>query len=437
MQNLGTTHDSSARARRTRRIFVYTVATLVFLVISIGLLIGLRPLLLPFILGVFLAYLFKPLANRFRGSTFTKYARLMLFFGFLSAITYWSAALIKSSLPNEQEKLELKVRLQYRINERYKIWMGLTEGGTGNLIYKFFGEELDPLRKRIIDYVRLNDGERKKFLLYNNRGNSDRPESHRYYQYYLANLKSQKIDIEKIKAMAKDASPDLNNSVMTAQGEKASENHFASFLGSLSHWLIFPLAFIFILLDRGQIVHFFMSLIPNRYFELTHTMLENVDDALGKYIRGTMMECGLVGLTLIIGFYLCGVELKVAVLIGTIGGITNAIPFVGTFMACFIGAAYALIAENVHPWLPFINENNLMLAVIAVVLIAHLIDNAVYQPLVVGSAVNIHPLVVIMGVFGGSIMFGFAGLIFAIPTIVILKVVTQTLFTGLKDYRII
>jgi predicted PurR-regulated permease PerM len=180
-----------------------------------------------------------------------------------------------------------------------------------------------------------------------------------------------------------------------------------------------------------------MGLIPNRYFELTHTVVEHVDEALGKYIRGTMLECLLVGLTLIIGFYLCGIEFKIAFMIGAIGGLTNAIPFVGTFIACIIGAVYSLIAENIDPLLPFVNENNLMIAVIAVVMIAHLLDNAIFQPLVVGSAVNLHPLVVILGVFGGSLMFGFAGLIFAIPTIVVLKVVTETFFTGLKDYRII
>jgi len=130
-------------------------------------------------------------------------------------------------------------------------------------------------------------------------------------------------------------------------------------------------------------------------------------------------------------------EFKIAFLIGAIGGLTNAIPFVGTFIACLIGAAYSLIAEHVDSFLPFINENNLMIAVVGVVIIAHLLDNAIYQPLVVGSAVNIHPLVVILGVFGGSMMFGFAGLIFAIPSIVILKVVTETFFTGLKEYRII
>lgn len=202
-------------------------------------------------------------------------------------------------------------------------------------------------------------------------------------------------------------------------------------------WLIFPLAFMFILLDKGQIIHFFMRTVPNRYFELAYTVVENVDEALGRYIRGTIIECLLVGLTLIIGFYLSGMDFKIALVIGLVGGITNAIPFVGTFIACIVGAAYSLIAEDIHPLLPFINHDSLLLAVLAVVMITHLLDNAIYQPLVVGSAVDIHPLAVVLGVFGGSMMFGFAGLIFAIPSIVVIKVVTETLFSGLKDYRII
>lgn len=423
---------NESRARQYRRIIVYTLATLFFTALFIGLLYGLRPMLLPFVLGAFLAYLFKPLVNSFRGSTLTKYFRAGALLLFVGSILYWSAAFIKASLPDEREKLQLKVRLQYRLNERYKNWMGLSGDGKGNFIYKTFGKEFDELKKRAVDFVKMTDDERKRFLRYHLDGVAGNEVTARYYEYYLANLKSQKVDIDNLKAQAGEGS-----AVSVKSSDNGEISALTNMLHLFSHWIILPLAFIFILLDKGQIVHFFMRLIPNRYFELTHAVIEKVDEALGKYIRGTMLECLLVGLTLIVGFFLCGVELKVAVLIGMIGGLTNAVPFVGTFIACIIGVVYSLIAENVNPLLPFINENNLMLAVVAVVMLAHLLDNAIFQPLVVGNAVNIHPLVVVLSVFGGSLMFGFAGLIFAIPSIVILKVVTETLFAGLKNYRII
>jgi len=442
------------RARKFRRLIVYSLAGLFFALLSIGLFVGLKPLLLPFILGAFLAYLFKPLANSFKGPWAIKYARAAAFLFIVGSSLYYGTKMIKESLPTGIQKIELKVRLQYRFNERYLAWMGLQDNDKGNFIYKSLGPELDPFKKKIVEYLRLTDEERKQFLVYHQQTETKNKtaaagdevvneKADRYYQYYLANLKAAKIDIENLSKQAKDEAAAKSDTVVAGSTNSdlpkngSQKSNLAALAYTLTNWIIFPLAFIFILLDRGQIIHFFMRLIPNRYFELTHAVIEKVDDALGKYIRGTIIQCSLVGLTLILGFYLCGIELKIAILIGVIGGITNAIPFVGAFIACVIGAIYSLIAENITPILPFINENNLMLAVIGVVAFANLLDNALYQPLVVGSAVNIHPLVVIIGVFGGSIMFGFAGLIFAIPAIVIFKVVTETFFQGLKDYRII
>jgi len=74
------------------------------------------------------------------------------------------------------------------------------------------------------------------------------------------------------------------------------------------------------------------------------------------------------------------------------------------------------------------------MTVIAIVLC---LDNIVFQPIVLGGAVNLHPLVVIVGIMGASMLFGMAGVLLAIPTIVVLKVVIQHTFRGLKDYRII
>jgi len=423
----------ATRSRKLRQIVVYTLSALIFTLLIIGLLYGLRPMLLPLVLGGFLAYLFKPIANSFRGSAVTKYARAGVLLIGVGSILYWGVTAARSSLPNESQKLQLKVRMQYRLNERYKNWMGLGEGSGGNFIYRTLGKEFDELKKRAIEYVQLNEDERKRFIYLHDDVDTENQISDRYFNYYIENLKTNRIDIEKLKALNKD----LPQAAVTAGAAQSEIHTLAIIMQTFTHWIIMPLSFIFILMDRGQIMHFFMRLVPNRYFELAYTMIENVDNALGKYIRGTMVECLLVGLTLAIGFFLCGMEFKVAVLIGAIGGITNAIPFVGTFIALIVGASYSLIAENISPILPFINENNLMIAIGGVVMVAHLLDNAIYQPLVVGSAVNIHPLVVIIGVFGGSLMFGFAGLIFAIPTIVVTKVVTETFFTGLKDYRII
>jgi hypothetical protein len=51
-------------------------------------------------------------------------------------------------------------------------------------------------------------------------------------------------------------------------------------------WILAPLIFIFLGFDNGQIRRYFIGLVPNRYFELSLTLLDRLDNAIGKYLRG-------------------------------------------------------------------------------------------------------------------------------------------------------
>src|SRR5690606_24915672 len=113
----------------------------------------------------------------------------------------------------------------------------------------------------------------------------------------------------------------------------------------LTVWMLAPIIFLFLGFDNGQMRRYFIGLVPNRYFELSLTVMDMLDDAIGKYLRGTLAECALVGLTLTLGFFLLGIPFGIAVVIGVISGLVNAIPFLGTVIGMIIGLGYALIAE--------------------------------------------------------------------------------------------
>jgi predicted PurR-regulated permease PerM len=162
-----------------------------------------------------------------------------------------------------------------------------------------------------------------------------------------------------------------------------------------------------------------------------------LDNAIGKYLRGTLMECSLVGLTLCLGLILLGSPVGIAIAIGLVCGLVNAIPMLGTVIALVICLGYALIAENVDPLIPGLDPSNLPLYVVILVGITHVLDDVIFQPFVLGSAVNIHPLVVVVAIIGGSLIMGLWGMLFAIPTVVVVKTVAETLFKELKDYRIV
>ena len=150
-----------------------------------------------------------------------------------------------------------------------------------------------------------------------------------------------------------------------------------------------------------------------------------------------MTECFLVGLTLCLGLILLGIPVGPAVAIGLISGLVNAIPWLGTVIALVICLSYALIAENITPLIPGLNPDNLPLYVLILVGITRVLDDVLFQPFVLGSAVNVHPLVVVVAIIGGSLIMGLWGMVFAIPTVVVVKTAVETLFKELKDYRII
>jgi predicted PurR-regulated permease PerM len=75
--------------------------------------------------------------------------------------------------------------------------------------------------------------------------------------------------------------------------------------------------------------------------------------------------------------------------------------------------------------------------VVVAVAFAELLKNVVYEPIVLGGAVNLHPLVVVLGVVGGGMLFGPAGMFLAIPTITVVKVIVASSARNLKAYGLI
>ena len=109
----------------------------------------------------------------------------------------------------------------------------------------------------------------------------------------------------------------------------------------------------------------------------------------------------------------------------------------GTAVALLGGLAYALLTEEIHPVLPMVNVGNFVFWVVAAVGVAEVLKNIFFEPFVLGGAVKLHPLVVVIGVVGGGILFDLVGLLLAIPTITIVKVSISSTARQLKVYGLV
>jgi len=423
--------EKKEKERKSRRQLVQIGFLLSTFALIVFLLVKLKALLLPIVVGALLAYLFRPVKDRFRVSWLPHELRVLTLFACVGLVLFMAINQTRKMIPDERQKLELKVRLKYKVNEKYQEVVGGGKGEkhlgpVGSLISKEIGPAMDQLNK-LLD---LDTDEAELFLKYRNGYKGQEPISDRFFEYFQANQTTS------IYTPPAPRDPSSVKDEVAAPSPQSAELQ-NSLMEQLSIWILAPLIFIFMGFDNGQMRRYFIGLVPNRYFELSLTVMDMLDDAIGKYLRGTLMECSLVGLTLAVGLFLLGIPLPVALAIGLISGLANAIPFLGPAIGLVIALAYSLIAENITPLIPGLTSQDLAMYVVILIGIAHVLDNVVYQPIVLGNAVNLHPLVVIVAIIGGSVLMGVWGMLLAIPTVVVLKTAVETLFKELKDYRII
>ncbi|OIO04323.1 MAG: hypothetical protein AUJ52_15590 [Elusimicrobia bacterium CG1_02_63_36] len=413
--------------QRFRAAVLYSVTGGIGALLSLYLVWAMRALIVPTLIGALSAYLCRPLLREARRWHIPhKLAVLILLGAFMIGIGRVIGE-ARSFLTDESSLVELRVRGQFKINERYAAFK--------QNLPKWVLVEAEPLLRDLNKRLALS--ERESGVFEETMKTLDADDADRYRAYRQKNETHVRALLTEESRERRRLAKSARAAPETAPDAAVNESFLLSAVGILSLWIVMPFVFVFLLFDQGETLKSLVGLVPNRYFEVTLTVIHNVDKALGAYLRGVTLECGLVGLTFVVCLWLCGIDLKVCLAIGAIAGAANAIPFLGPAIGLVIGASYGIIAEEIHPILPFITLDNLLVGVLVTVAIAQTLDNVYFQPIVLGKAVDLQPLLVIFGVMGGSIVFGVAGMLLAIPVIVVVKVVFATLFKELRAYSLI
>ncbi|BDU50063.1 AI-2E family transporter [Haliovirga abyssi] len=211
----------------------------------------------------------------------------------------------------------------------------------------------------------------------------------------------------------------------------------SSIAGLSSLFFIIPFTTFFFLLDGSRFKKWLLKLIPNRYFEITYTTLKEVDSVFGNYIRGTLLESLIIGVMTFIGFFIIGFPFNIALITGAVSGLANAVPYIGPLLGAVIGVILHILKIIPKDYVPVFGISVSILGVLVVVGIVQIFDNIAVKPTVIGKSVDLHPLVVVLGILAGGKMFGFVGIIAAIPVIAIIKVIVETLYNQLSGYNML
>lgn len=189
----------------------------------------------------------------------------------------------------------------------------------------------------------------------------------------------------------------------------------------------------FLLWKGGDFERFLLSKVPNKYFEMVVITWHEIDSMFGNYIRGTLIESLVIGLLTFAGWNICGMTFGAALIGGLIAGLLNAIPYVGPFMGGVLGvimyACRLFPIDNVSLFGISPNVFNIVL----IIIIVQALDQ-VLKPLILSQSVELPGILVFLGIIAGGKLFGFIGMVFAIPVIAVFKIIFGTLYKQLVGF---
>jgi predicted PurR-regulated permease PerM len=190
---------------------------------------------------------------------------------------------------------------------------------------------------------------------------------------------------------------------------------------------IIPVITFLLLLDGHLVQKAFLQMVPNRYFEMFILLIHKIATSIQQFIRGQLIDAAALGIMTSIGMGAIG--MPNFLLIGLIAGLGNLIPYLGPIIG-FMPAMFVLFVS--------VGFSVVMLVKIVVVFVlVQFLEGTFVYPIAVGSSVNLHPLVVILGITVGGQVGGIVGMLIAIPLISVVKVTVEVLYSNLKSYSII
>lgn len=175
-----------------------------------------------------------------------------------------------------------------------------------------------------------------------------------------------------------------------------------------------PILTFYILRDWDSILLKMGALVPLAQQQTVFQLARETDDVLGAFLRGQIMVMIALGVIYATGLSLVG--LKFALAIGVVAGLVSFVPYLGFVFG--IGLAGLTVVLEPDPlWR--------LVGVVATFSIAQFIEGSVLTPKLVGDRIGLHPVIVIFSVAAGGQLFGFFGILLALPAAAVLSVLVR------------
>ncbi len=182
----------------------------------------------------------------------------------------------------------------------------------------------------------------------------------------------------------------------------------------LAYLLLIPVVTFYLLRDWDHLLVKLQGLIPRSQLPLLRKLSRECDEVLSEFLRGQLLVMMALGVIYTIGLWIVGIEF--ALLIGMLAGVVSFVPYLGLFVGIIVAGIAALVqfGDVVH-----------IVYVVPVFVVGQMIEGMVLSPWLVGDRIGLHPVAVIFAVMAGGQLFGFFGVLLALPVAAVIVVLLR------------
>ncbi|HVR82310.1 MAG TPA: AI-2E family transporter [Luteimonas sp.] len=185
-------------------------------------------------------------------------------------------------------------------------------------------------------------------------------------------------------------------------------------LGWIANIVLLPVLTFFFLRDWDLFVDRVAALVPRDHAEIASRLAQESSAVLGAFLRGQLLVMVVLGVLYGLGLSLVGLSL--GILIGIVAGVLTFVPYLGPATVIVLGGIAALVQFG--DW-------QHMVGVLAVFGVGQAIESYWLTPKLVGDRIGLHPVAVIFAVLAGGQLFGFLGMLMALPVAAIANVLLR------------
>lgn len=170
-----------------------------------------------------------------------------------------------------------------------------------------------------------------------------------------------------------------------------------------------PVVTFYLLRDWDKVINGIKGLLPKKSSPTIIELAKDCDEVLGAFIRGQLLVMLCLGIIYAAGLSIVG--LKLGLIIGLLGGLLSIVPY--------LGSTFVIVAATIAAYMEYGTKESII-AVIIVFMIGQAAEGYILTPYFVGERIGLHPVAVIFAIMAGGTLFGFFGVLLALPVAAIL-----------------